>query len=65
MIVFNGSRKTTVLEEITVDRLECITPEENAQRNNMWIKDPELAKLYVLKGAITKQVNKIKEANNG
>ncbi len=65
MIVFKGSRKTTVLEEITVDRLECITPEENAQRNNMWAKDPELAKLYVLKGQITKQVKKIKEATNG
>lgn len=46
--------------EITIDRLECITRAENLRRNGVW-RDPELGKLYQLKGAIARQVNRIRK----
>lgn len=56
--------RTTVLEQITLDKLECITRAEHARRNHPRSKSPELAKLVQLKGAITRQVNRItREAN--
>lgn len=51
--------RTTVLEEITLDKLECITRAEHARRNHPRSKSPELDKLVQLKGAITRQVNRI------
>jgi hypothetical protein len=51
--------KTAVLEEITADRLECITRAEHAKRNHPRSHDPELGRLVQLKGAITRQVNRI------
>lgn len=65
MIVFKDNMRTTVLEEITIDRLECIDREENARRNNQWAKNPEMMQLHILKGQIKRQVNRIaKEAEN-
>jgi hypothetical protein len=64
VITFKAGMKTTILEEITADKLECISMKENALRNNYWKTDPELMKLYQLKGAITRQVNRIKEEQN-
>lgn len=64
LVVFKPGMRTTVLELITVDRLECISKAENAARNHWRNKHPELAKLVQLKGAITRQVNRIvREAN--
>ncbi|CAM8627535.1 HNH nuclease [Comamonadaceae bacterium] len=65
LIAFKDGKKTTVLEEITPEVLECIDRAENARRNSMWKTDPELMKLYQLKGQINRQVKKIKEATNG
>ncbi|RYF07985.1 MAG: HNH endonuclease [Comamonadaceae bacterium] len=59
IVVFRTGKKTTVLEDVTADRLECITRAENAQRNHPRNRSPELAKLVQLKGAITRQVNRI------
>lgn len=59
LVVFKPGMKTAVLEQITVDRLECITRAENARRNHPRNHSPELMKLYQLKGAITRQVNRI------
>lgn len=59
MVVFLPGRFTNKLEEITVDRLECISRGENARRNHPRNKHPELARLVQLKGAITRQVNRI------
>lgn len=64
IVVFKPGQRTLVLEQITLDRLECITRKENARRNHPATRHPELAKLIQLKGAITRQVNRItKEAN--
>jgi hypothetical protein len=57
--VFKPGRRTTVLEEITLDRIEIITRAQNAARNHPRARSPELARLVQLKGAITRQVNRI------
>lgn len=59
IVCFKPGQKTTVLEDVTTDRLECITRAENARRNHPRNRSPELAKLIQLKGAITRQVNRI------
>lgn len=59
IVVFKPGMKTTVLDQITTDRLECISRAENARRNHPRTKSPELARLVQLKGAITRQVNRI------
>ncbi|MFG0785749.1 HNH endonuclease signature motif containing protein [Delftia tsuruhatensis] len=59
IIVFRPGQRTTQEAEITADRLECISRAENARRNHPARKSPELAKLVQLKGAITRQVNRI------
>lgn len=60
IVVFADSKQaTTVLEEITVDKLICITRAEHARRNSLYSKDHELGRLAQLKGAITRQINRI------
>lgn len=59
VITFLPDKKTTVLEQITPDVLECISRGELARRNHPRNKSPELARLVQLKGAITRQVNRI------
>lgn len=59
IIVFRPGQRSTQESEITADRLECISRAENARRNHPARKCPELAKLVQLKGAITRQVNRI------
>lgn len=59
IIVFRPGQRTTQAAEITIDRIECISRAENARRNHPARKSPELAKLVQLKGAITRQVNRI------
>jgi len=58
IVVFAGGRRTTNIDEITLDRLECISRAEHARRNSHW-RNPELGRLTQLKGAITRQVNRI------
>ena len=63
VVVFKPGMRTLVEAEITLDKVECISRADNARRNSVHNKPPELAKLYQLKGAITRQVNRIaKEA---
>lgn len=59
IVRFREGMKTTVLEEVTTDRLECVTRAEHARRNHPRNRSPELARLVQLKGAITRQVNRI------
>lgn len=59
IVVFKPGMRTNVLELITLDRVECISLAENARRNHPRNRDPELARLVQLKGAITRQVNRI------
>lgn len=59
IVVFRLRMKTTVPDEVTADRLECITRAENARRNHPRSRSPELGRLVQLKGAIARQVNRI------
>lgn len=59
IVVFRPGMKTLVEAEITIDKVECITRAENARRNDIKNRHPELAKLYQLKSAITRQINRI------
>lgn len=59
IVVFKPGQRTVIPEQVSADRLECITRAENAQRNHPRNRSPELARLVQLKGAITRQVNRI------
>lgn len=60
IVVFADSKQaTTVLEEITVDKLICISRAENARRNSAAAHSTEYGRLAQLKGAITRQINRI------
>lgn len=58
-VIFRPGRKTTDVALITVDALELVSRAELVQRNHPRSKSPELGKLVQLKGAITRQVNRI------
>lgn len=59
IVIFKPGQKTAIEADVTVDRLECISRAEHAYRNSARSKNPELVKLVQLKGAITRQVNRI------
>jgi hypothetical protein len=67
IVAFKPGMRTNLLEEITVDRLECITRRENMLRNSVHSKyPPELAKLVQLRGALVRAIRaKEEEANPG
>lgn len=60
LVVFRPGQRTTEPEQITLDRLECISRAENMRRNSAHTRyPPEVARLIQLKGAIHRQVNRI------
>ena len=61
VVRFKPGQRTSTLADITADRLECIDRAENARRNHPNSYNPEFAKLVQLKGAITRQVNRIQK----
>lgn len=62
VICFLPGKKTTALEHITVDVLEQVSRAELARRNHPRNHSPEYAQIVQLKGAITRQVNRIVRA---
>ena len=59
MVKFRPGMHTVVLEEITLERLECISRKENIARNHWMNKHPVLAALIPIKSHISRQVNRI------
>ncbi|MBB5444610.1 MULTISPECIES: HNH endonuclease [unclassified Paraburkholderia] len=59
VVCFLPGRRSAELEKITLDAIELVSRGELAQRNHPRSRDPELARLVQLKGAITRQVNRI------
>jgi hypothetical protein len=58
IVRFKRGQKTTEVEQITTDRLECVTRVENMRRNSLHtIYPPEVAKLVQLRGALNRQIN--------
>ncbi|MCA1857418.1 HNH endonuclease [Massilia oculi] len=58
IVVFKPGMKTNVLEEITIDRVECISLAENMKRNTRHNLPPELNQIVQLKAVLTRQINK-------
>lgn len=59
VVRFKPGMFTNRAGEITLDRLELVSRAEHARRNHPISRDPEYARLVQLKGAITRQVNRI------
>jgi hypothetical protein len=59
VVCFLPGRFSNEAAKITPDALELVHRRDLANRNHPRNKDPELAKLVQLKGAITRQVNRI------
>lgn len=59
VVCFLPGRRSADVEKITLDALEVVSRAELARRNHPRSRNPELAKLVQLKGAITRQVNRI------
>ena len=59
MVVFKAGRFSNQMEQITLDAVECITLAENMRRNSRHNLPPEVNQLVAIKGAITRQVNRI------
>lgn len=59
VVCFLPGRRSAEAEKITLDALELVSRAELARRNHPVTRSPELAKLVQLKGAITRQINRI------
>lgn len=62
IVVFKPGMRTDVLEEITADKVECISHAENMRRNTYHRYPKEIAKLIQLRGALQRQINKRSQA---
>lgn len=58
-VVFKPGRFSNRLEDITLDAVECVSFAEMLRRNSRHNLPPEVNHLVALKGAITRQVNRI------
>lgn len=58
IVVFKPGMRTNVLEEITIDRVECISLAENMRRNTRHNLPRELNEIVQLKAVLTRQINK-------
>lgn len=58
IVVFKAGALTVDVEQITADRLECITRHENMMRNTCHRYGKEVAQLIQLRGAINRQIRK-------
>lgn len=60
VVVFKDGCRTADPEQITIDRVECITRAEVMKRNSAWTRlPPELARMVQLRGALHRQINKM------
>lgn len=58
VIAFKPGMRTAVLEEISLERVECISLADNCRRNSFHNYGPEMSKVVQLRGAITRQINR-------
>lgn len=65
VVVFRDGRRTTVLEEITLERVELVSQRDLMLRNSIHARlDPELVDLVRLKGVLTREINKQAKAKS-
>jgi hypothetical protein len=58
IVVFKPGMKTSVLQEITPDRVECISWAENMRRNTYHRYPKPIALAIQLRGALNRQINR-------
>lgn len=58
VVSFKPCMRTAKLEEITIDRLECISRVENMKRNTLHNYPKEIAQLIQLRGAVQRKINR-------
>lgn len=58
IVTFKPGMKTNVLEEITADRLECISLAENMSRNTLHRYPKEITDVIRLRGVLNRHINK-------
>jgi hypothetical protein len=57
IVIFKPGKRTNILEQITLDRVECISLAENMRRNTVHNLPKELAVLVQLTGALNRKIN--------
>lgn len=57
IVVFKQDMSSNKLEEITIDRIECISRAELMKRNTVHNLPKEIAELIQLRGAVNRQIN--------
>lgn len=62
IVVFKPGMRTNVLEEITLDRVECISLAENMRRNTVHNMPKELVDMVRLRAVLTRHIHR-KEKN--
>lgn len=66
IVRFKPGQATTALEEITLERLECVSYAQNMQRNSFRTNyPPELVKLIQTRGHMQRMINKRQKALTG
>lgn len=58
IVIFKPGCRTAMLEEITIDKVECISLSENMKRNTRHNLPKPLADLVALRAALNRQINK-------
>lgn len=62
IVVFKPGMRTTIVSEITADRLETISRAENMRRNTYHKYPKEIARAIQLRGALNRKINKLTRA---
>jgi hypothetical protein len=63
IVVFKPGMRTTELEQITLDKVECITLAENMRRNTRHRLPKEINEVIQLKAVLTRHINKRSKGN--
>lgn len=63
VVVFKPGRRTTKLEDITLDAVELLSRAELCRRNSIHTLPPELADVMRLRGQLKRQINKRAKAS--
>lgn len=64
VVRFKPGMQTTVEDEITLDRIECISLAENMRRNSLHRYPKEIAHAIQLRGALNRRINNVEKQNN-
>lgn len=64
IVVFKRGMRSLEEDEITIDRLECISRRENMLRNSAQRHGPEIFKVIQLRGALNRRIRNIEREQN-